>query len=236
MSIPALSRGLAILEHLMGVREGCTYTELKGALPLIPDASLMRLLQSLVASGHLTKDEARRYTLSSRAKAWEGRLAGRKTFTESAAESVARLSRDLAESAAAALLQEGHIRILASESFPDSITVIGKGSVLHFESDHAAALAILHAMDRAAQKRAIASEVSRIRNLAGLRKAISATHQHGIYVDRSTVRQGVSRVAAPLRVDGAPGAVFVCLPTVRVATQIKRIRERLLTCQDQLSR
>ena len=209
--IPALDRGLALVEHLVLNPTPKRYGELKRLLGGIPDASLNRLLASLVASGYIAKDREQGYVPAPRVAAWFGAVAADRDMADLARIAVGRAAEAARESAAFALLQGEAIRILASENYPNSVTVIGEGQTLHFEADHAGALAVLsQALEKDGPEAVaglLSAEESRIGSLAELNAAfgqyslgsmLSPAGQKA-YADESRARHGVSRIALPVR-------------------------------------
>jgi hypothetical protein len=209
--IPALDRGLTLVEHLVLNPAPKRYGDLKRLLGGIPDASLNRLLASLVASGYIAKDREQGYIPAPRVAAWFGVVAADRDMADLARIAVGRAAEAARESAAFALLQGEAIRILASENYPNSVTVIGEGQTLHFEADHAGALAVLSLALETNGPDAVAgllsAETSRIGSLAELEAAfgqyslestLSPAGQKA-YADESRARHGVSRIALPVR-------------------------------------
>lgn len=240
-AIPALDRGMAIVELIVRAGRPHRYSEIKRALGGLSDASLNRLLASLVEAGYLGKDAEGRYAPAPRLAAWTEALRHRADFAAAAAEAVRAAAAETRESAAFALLEGERVTIRASENYPNSVTVIGPGQVLHFEADHAAALAILDAVGTQRAAALIVSADSRIADAHELEAGFRLARGDGYFADESRARAGISRlavawrcpVAAPTDDNAAPadspvaGALFLCLPTVRLRGRERALAETL---------
>lgn len=225
----ALARALAILDELLErpavdePRPVFTYAQLGRLLPETGDASRARLLKELVGLGVLSKTPDG-YGYGERVLRWRRALADTGGVTRIAEAVVDFLIARTGESAAVGMLAGDEIRILAGRSVPGSISIIPAGGLLHFEADHAGALAILSQVPRAEQERLVAGPSSRLADPDTIREALGRWQAHGVLADRSTWRPGVSRVAI-----GLPGlaSAFLCVPTPTLATKIPQFAAAL---------
>lgn len=221
MAIPALSRGLTILELLIKHPRGLRYTELKESLDGVGDASMGRLLTALTESGFAVK-QYNRYFASERVRSW---LSWDKNavavFIHKTVDAVADES---GESAAFALYEGEQIRIAYSRNCQDSINIIPAGDTLHFEDDHAASLAVLGLLSEKERERALASPFSRS-SIEAWKEGQRCFYRDGYYADRSKQRRGISRIAVPWSDGQRRGALFLCLPTERLIKSEKRLAE-----------
>lgn len=219
MAIPALTRGLTLLEVLMRNREGMRYGELKRVLPQVGDASLNRILISLAESDHLEKRDGLYYP-SDRVLGWFALLEGDRRFTGWAENLVEELARKAGESAGFALYDGERIIIQHSVNWPDSVNVIGPGKLLHYEWDHAASLAVLDLLSEKEREAAFSSDHS-LTDRSQWEAGKKRFHRGNYYADISNRRPGISRLALPWTYKGGGGrnrrgALFLCLPTVRL--------------------
>lgn len=236
MSIPALDRGLRILDYLIRSGESRSHGRIGRDLGDIPESSLNRLLKSLVATGHVERDERGGYGISSKVEAWRMILTRRADVGEVVRRQVAALSEATDESAAFAMLKGERIEIIHSVTRPESIGVMKRGGTLRFEWDHAAALAIMNQLSDDDVQRVIASPLSEIGSRDQLDEGMRKAEREGVFADRSLTRLGVSRIATGLFIDDAPAALFLCLPTARMEHNFHSLREALLRTGESIRR
>jgi len=227
MSIPALDRGLIVIEALIDSPSGLRFIDLKRLLTGITDATLNRLLISLVESGHILRGDSG-YALSERVLDWGHILSGRITLTERIEGAVTQISETLKESAGFCRLEEDRIGVVSSRSYPDSISILKSGALLHFEEDHAASLAILSLLEPDAQAKCLFSPHSLIDSREIFDESLEKFNRGKIIADKSYRRPGISRIAIPLMTENKASALFICLPTAAVEKKISDVCDALL--------
>lgn len=242
MGIPALDRGLQILDYVIAQHRPCKYSEIRGALDRVGDASLNRLLRSLLESGHLEKTTDGQYALTAKVRHWAQLVACSQRVEEIIELHLAELSRRTEEAAAFCLLEGDRIETVSSIQCVDSIRIVGPGTLLHYESDHAAVLSIFELMADESEIRAcISSELSKTKSYEEYVKDRVEFQEGTLFADRSRRRFGVTRCSAGVRCKGNPGALFICLPTlryerdrVRLLAQVSKSAERLQADLDRM--
>ncbi len=228
MPLPALDRGLLIVEKVLFAPRPLRYGELKDAVAGIGDASLNRLLKALSESGCIARGADGRYVRGSRLERWRTELGSRvgiDTFIEA---EVTALSHATHESVAYGRLERDAIRVVYSISCPDSISVLPPGGVLHFEADHAGALAVLAQLDTRKREAAVQSSRSAIGTIAELDRALANSLKGAVYLDRSRARVGVSRLSAAIHDPLGPSTLFYCLPTERMLAREEELTRELV--------
>ncbi len=217
--IPALDRGLAVVEYLVLSGSSQRYVDIKKALGTISDASLNRLLSSLVGSGYLAKDAEGRYVTAPRMDSW-GRVLGVKLhIAVIAVLAVRAAAAEARESAAFGLLTGERIEILASESCDNSVTIIAPGQTLPFAADHVGSLAVLDTVwgaDRSRYEQLLSSSFSRMKAPDAATRAIAASKRDDYYFGEAQTRVGVSRVALPFCQEDQVGVLFMTMPSERL--------------------
>lgn len=233
-----LSRGLAVLQAVSTADRPLRFSELRTVAMHVPDSTLCRLLQSLESSGHLTHQPDVGYTPGPQIQHWlKAVRKSPQSFQDCAAAQIQILTSTIRESAAVALHDGEAIRILKSKTEPDAISIIEEGEILHFESDHAASLAILHQMKNAALNQALKSRYSRIRNAQEYGKAVKATlRKDGLWLDRSQIRPGICRMALPFSYHKCPGAIFLCLTLETARKKTTALFHALRIAQQELQK
>lgn len=222
-TIPALDRGLRILDLIVMSGRVWKYTEFRSVFPDVAEASLNRLLKSLVSSGHLCKGVDGSYGAGEVVRNWQDSFLETATFAETVRTHVTRLRDQAGESAAFGMLRNGRIDIIFGCNCPESVTVMQKGGVLHFESDHAGALAIMSQLDQKTRDECFCSQYSKISLPEELEEGLKEFGCDGVFADRSRVRVGVSRMAVPVLSNEMIGALFICLPTAKMEQDFKRL-------------
>ena len=224
MSIPALDRGLIILDALVSSNSPLKYTDLKKTIKGISDSSLNRLISSLMDSDYIKKDSDGRYIKSGRLLRWGDLLANQQSLTLKIQTMVENTVHKSKESAAFATLRGNRIEISKSISKENSISIISEAQILHFKEDHAGALAIIYQLSKEERKNCLSSEYSKINNNKtlneGLRRFSQEKEGFTYYLDESREREGVSRLAIPLKIKNDPCSLFICAPTIRIKNHL----------------
>lgn len=220
MGIPALDRGLDILDTIISRNSPLKYSDIKKTLPSISDSSLNRLLVSLIDKDFISKDSNGRYISSLKLLRWKKILLGNQSLEDEIRVAVDNVVNKLDESAAFAHHTGNRIEIVFSRSAKDSISIISRGETLHFESDHAASLAIIDTFAEDGKLDCIKGPFSKIKNIQELENGLKMfKHKKRstlYYLDESNYRKGVCRLAVHITIDKNPCVLFICAPTVRI--------------------
>jgi DNA-binding IclR family transcriptional regulator len=238
-SVPALERGLAMIETLAHRPEGLTLSELTAALDLSP-ASAHRITGTLEESGYLRRDEVtRRYTLTRKLLLLSQPRGESRSLVAAAAEAMRAIQQQTGETTQLCCLADDHCVMLDQLASvhpfkyivdlgclaPLHCTAPGKAMVAFLpDAEQDALLARLklekHTEKTIVTKRDLATEIERIRS-------------HGYAFDKGEHFDGISCVAAPIldQHGHAIGAVTIAGPTSRfpAATMAERgqfIREQ----------
>jgi DNA-binding IclR family transcriptional regulator len=210
-SLPALDRGLAILDLLIRAGGGpLRFGELRAHLSGVQDSTLARILKSLEGYGYIERDADTGYRLSTRVLGWRAYLNGaRPALADLARREVDRLAREGHESACIAMLGEEKIEVLCSHSVKDGIRIIQPGDTLHFEPDHAGSLSILEQLPPDERERYLAGPFSRFDTGVSVETCLAKTRRCGpALIDHSQARPGICRLARAFRHNGQLGTVF----------------------------
>lgn len=220
MGIPALDRGLDILDTLITKNRPLKYSELKKSIPGISDSSLNRLLTSLLEKSYIYKDDTGNYIPGENIKRWDNIFTSRDDILERLQIIIENIVTETNESAAIGMLKDNKIEIVASKSAENSISIIGVNDTLYFEEDHAGSLAILNVISQEERVNCISSEYSRINNMDVYNNSINKFYKShnsvSYYFDESLHRRGISRLALPFEIDNIWYSLFLCAPTMRL--------------------
>ncbi|PCJ62928.1 MAG: hypothetical protein COA79_02020 [Planctomycetota bacterium] len=227
MGIPALTRGLTIIDGFIQSAQPQRYHQIKKMIEGITDASLNRLIQSLIEDCYIIKDNDGSYQLSNKVNLWGSHLSGQKNWNSIMEELIDKVSNDLGESAAIGVLENDRIIIKKSKSVQDSITIMKNNSTLHFESDHAASLAILDSVTITQRKKLIKSNYSSIKSYAEFDNAIKKFKRQDIFTDKSERRNGISRVSISFTIDKKPATLFIATTTTSLKEDFPLYRDTL---------
>lgn len=221
----SLGRGLALIDYIVKNHNSYRYKDLKAIMSDIPEPSFGRLIGALVELGALAK-ENNRYSAGTLTLSWKNALTPSvfENSCEALAEEIAAESR---ESCAIAQLTESGIKIVGSKTHLNSIHIISKNSLLHFESDHAGALAILDEMNPEILKEAIKSSSSAINSLREYKNGIRQFKKGDYFLDRSLQRPGVSRMSVGFKKENRLYSLFLCSTTKALELGEVRFRKIL---------
>ena len=112
VQVPALQRGLAILEFLTDHPEGCTAAIMSQALE-VSGASVFRLTNVLVDLGYLNRDEkSRRFTLTKKFLLLGAPQVAQKTLTESAIQALRQVRLETGETTQLCCLAGGEVVVI----------------------------------------------------------------------------------------------------------------------------
>lgn len=234
MKIPALARGLEILDYMVKSGSAKRYGDISKHFGDISDASLNRLLKSLMSSGFIEKDVNRKYCITDRVRGWKQYLGGDISFRKIIAPHVESLASKVNESTSFAIYTEERIEILCRTNMIDSFAIVPDGSIIDFELDHAAVLAILPNLNEKEFNKAINSSISSITSRDEFYKTVSGARTGEVYIDTPSTRLGMKRMAVPIKLPQLTGALFICAPTQRIENQFELYREHLLDCRNNI--
>lgn len=151
--VPALVRGLKILEHLAGVPAGATLSEVLTALAL-PKPSVFRLLQTLAEQGYVQRDAAGgRYRLSRKMLALGYAAVDANGLVERSLDVLRSLRDATGETTLLAVLAGREGIVLEQVASPHAVKVlvqVGHRFPLHSAAPGKAILAFLPAAEREA--------------------------------------------------------------------------------------
>lgn len=228
-TLPALDRGLHILDQLIRSESPTRYNELKASLPGVQDSTLSRILKALESYGYIQRDADTGYSITHQVRDWSTYLNRQKpelsTLARREVDPLVKLGE---ESAAVVLLTDDRIVSLYSRSYQGGIQVLGAGDVLHFEADHAAAIAVLAKLPIERRQSCLESTFSRFSKDCSF-QAIETSMQQadGCFLDRSIARPGICRLAQSFQHGQQIGAVFFCLTLDALETKQSQLAQLL---------
>ncbi|MGE9293146.1 MAG: helix-turn-helix domain-containing protein [Puniceicoccales bacterium] len=237
--LPALDRGLALLDHLIRSGGGpLRFGELREALPGVQDSTLTRILKALEGYGYLERDANTGYRITQQVRAWGPYLsAARPTLADTAQRVLDQLTQEAHESACITLLGEDRINALCSRSVEGGIRILGTGQLLHFEPDHAGALAILEQLPSAERQRHLDGPHCTFGEGDNFETSLSAARGPGnVLIDTSRSRPGVCRMAIAYRHGEQLGSVFFCLTQEACESKRGQLTRLLESARDHLGR
>lgn len=200
--VPALERGLRILELLSGSPEGKSIPEM-GSLQL-PAATLYRLLNTLEAMGYLTKNDSDHYQLSRKLLSLGYKAADENNLITAANPEMRRLRDRSGESVLLAVLygNEGIVldEVLSHQAVKVSVK-IGHHFPLHSAAPAKALLAFLTPEEQDRYLSGIQYTVftpATHPNRKSLRKELDQIRMQGFAFDRGEELEELRCVAAPI--------------------------------------
>lgn len=208
---PALERGLAMLEHLAGARDGLTFGELMAAVDA-PHATAARLLAFLRHAGYVARDEHDgRYRLGERMASLRGPRPPLERLRELAPSAVRELCDRTANTAMVIGWSALRVVCVAKAMDPASIPMQEVGTVNENVDRTPWGWLFYHEASSADRRRIVGSVGNARRFKREATAGVAFYRRHGyLYDDRQHYRH-VRRIAAPIR-DG-PGAAVgaVCV-------------------------
>lgn len=128
--LPALHRGLAVIEAVAARRDGLAFSEMGAAIgEALPPSTLTRLLGALVETGVLERDAAGRYRSGRRLQALGRRLAGAPDLADLAGPVVASLAGETGEAAACFRWTGDGAELVAKHEPPERFRYMAVGGV-----------------------------------------------------------------------------------------------------------
>ncbi|OGV54003.1 MAG: hypothetical protein A2017_02105 [Lentisphaerae bacterium GWF2_44_16] len=233
-SIAALERGLKIIDYLIRAGDAVRYRDIKTVFAEITDASLNRLLKSLISQGYLIKED-NSYRLGEPVKIWGTYLSGDDSFLSTAEFFVEKIAENLKESAAFVHFDGEKINTDFVVNVSDSINItLRKSGTLYFEYYHAGALAVMDHLPEESVAKMIKSQYSHTPSMKILKDALSeAKRKEGYYVDTPQIRKGLKRISVFVPVSGKVASFFICVPSERAEQNEKEYGTFLLKCVDE---
>lgn len=218
----AVSRGMSVLRTLGREAGPVRFSDFRRTLPGLSDSSLSRILRGLEEAGYLVRHGERGYGPGPELEQWQCELAARPlSAVEQDERAVRELVRRTNESAGAAFLESGRLVVTASRTADGAVSIIGPGSTLHFEADHAASLAVLEILPERERLRLLEGPYSRIGGRERYVRGRERLRREGsVVMDQSLERPGISRVALAAASGDRRGTLYLCLTE-------KQARERL---------
>lgn len=237
-ALPALGRGLHILDRLIRSEEPVRYNELRTSLPGVQDSTLSRILKALEIYGYISRDPDNGYAITDRVRSWNTYLnpaaAELSTLAQKEVDHLAELGE---ESAAVVQLVDDRILTLCSRSINGGIQVLTPGDLLHFEPDHAAAISVLTMLSATERKHCLKSPYNQLPKKPSLQSIRQAMRQDdGSLIDRSQARPGVCRMAMGFKHGNQTGAIFFCLTLEACEGKRSQLATLLQAAVDRLQR
>ena len=203
-TVPALERGLALLELLAHRPVGLTLSELTAALDLSP-ASVHRITGTLEELGYLRRDEkSRRYTLTRKLLRLAQPRNDSRSLAECCAEAMRTILTETGETTQLCCLADDRCVIidqLASVHPFKYIVDLGSAAPLHCTAPGKAILAFLPATEQDALLRRLKLEKHTDRTLTSRKDFIAELERirsQGYALDRGEHFDGIHCIAAPL--------------------------------------
>ncbi len=247
--MPALERGLTVLEAIARSRTGLSYGEFA---PLgIPGASLVRILRTLYRRGFLRQSPgSNRYRLGLRLHALGMAALASLEVVQEAAPVLLRLATETSETAELVLLDADELTWAATADAPGGVRLAGQAATglrtdrLHSTAPGKLFLALENRLDPGAavsarpgsessllERYLAAHDLSRftphtITDPQKLQEELDAIRVRGYAVDREENRSGLWRCAAP--VYDASGALAAALGIAGPITCYSWARERAI--------
>lgn len=215
MKIPALDRGIRILDYLIKCAVPRRYSDIRQAFQPISDASLNRLLKTLINCGYIEKDVNGHYCVTDTVRVWKKYLGGDLPIRDIIAPMIERLAHELNESTAFAVLNNDRVEVLCCSNVIDSFSIVHAGSFLNIEADHAAVIAILDAVSDETCNGLLSSPYSTIESRETYQTALEKIKRDNFYSDQPVSRLGMNRLAVQVVKGDIIGGLFICAPTER---------------------
>ena len=204
-TVPALERGLRILECLAQSHSPLSFTELQQQLA-IPKASLVRLLMTLIENGYvMTIPEGRGYQLGMKILSLASRLLDRLDIRMYARSFMQELMEQTSETVELSILDNGELlcieKIEGSESIRLFTQIGSRYRTLHASAPGKVHLAYMPPQDfeRLIQEHGLPRLTDNtITDMNVLKSQLEEIRQSGVAFDDQERRLGVRRFASPI--------------------------------------
>lgn len=220
-----IERTMDVLESLCGQAHGLTVTELAGALK-VPKGIVSRILATLVDSGYIVRDPlSNRFRVTFKFVSLGFRHVDQLGVEEHYRPLIEALAEESGELVHIALVEGESIRYIARAEGKNRVRVVsilgtkallhasGAGKVLlaSLPPEHAVSLAMKSGLERRTAKT--------LTSVEALRKELDGVRKQGFAINLGEADEGVSSVAAPIRVGKGPliGAVSISGPSFRLS-------------------
>jgi DNA-binding IclR family transcriptional regulator len=229
-SVPALERGLLILEYLAQSRRGVTLSQLTRKLQL-PRSTGHALLLTYQRSGYVQRcDKTGRYCLGLRLQALANMALGGTSLRSQAATLLHKLMQETGLTVHLAVMEEGEAILIdrvEATGAPQLATWVGKRMGLHCTALGKALIAELpaDALDELIRKQGlIRYNENTISSRRALRLACENVQQLGYAIDDEEEEIGIRCIGAPVR-NGA-GEVVAAISISGTKSQLENIAAR----------
>jgi IclR family acetate operon transcriptional repressor len=241
--VPAVLRGLQILELLAGEKKSWTTTEISRKLK-IPKSTASYLLHTLLERGYLAREADGAYRLSMKLLMLGSEALRGVEVREAALPILRKLTAETETTAHLAVLERSeavYIERVPSPGFIQINTWVGRRMPLHSTSVGKALAAFLPVEE--AQARFQAAELPRftprtIVSLARLKQELRRIRESGVAIDNEENTPGVRCVAAPIfGRDGSAVAALSLTGTVQQVTEerVGKIADKVKEAAAQLT-
>ena len=240
-NVPALSRGLNVLEEISRFPQGVTLSEISGG---IPPATLYRILTTLTSLGYIVRDPGDRYRISRKLLTIGNRAIDRNHLVERALPAMRELRDLTGETALLASLYGSEGVVLAQVESNQAVKVtvrIGHHFPLHSAAPGKAILAFLPESERLPlleQMDFTPFTDETIRDRETFEKVLVQVRENGFAFDFGEELADIRCLAAPvLDEKGYPeGAVWISGPASRLPNyKIKGLWKHVVMCAEKIS-
>ena len=229
-SVPALERGLRILEYLAQSRRGVTLSQLTSKLQL-PRSTGHALLLTYQRTGYVQRcEKTGRYCLGFRLQAVANLALGGSSLRSQAAPLMRQLMQDTGVTVHLAVMENGEVILIDRIEAPRALhlaTWVGKRMGLHCTALGKALIAELPAsvLDELIRKQGlIRYNENTITSRRALRLACEAVQQSGYAIDDEEEEIGIRCVGAPVR--NSTGEVIAAVSISGTRAQLENIPAR----------
>ncbi len=229
VNLPALDRGLRLLEFLFNKGGQARTSEIKDLLADVGDASLHRLLTAMESGGWLTRPAAGLWQLSQRPRSW---ASGGCTTIDQSKHFLGLLCNQTGESGACVHLDADRLICIASHPIENKPSPLALGGILHWENDHAGAMAALQLASPSQQLALLKSSYSRMPADSDLEKMLSTMRfRNETLLDQScSHRPDVRRLARAFCIGEESFAIFLVISVQTPKEKILELATELDRC------
>ena len=242
-AVPALDKGLDVLELLAREAQGLSLNEIAGALGRT-SSELFRMVNGLARRGYIEQRDGERYTLTLKLFELAHRHKPIKSLTAAAAPLMDRLARQSLQSCHLTVFHDGRVMVVAEVDSPERYAFGMKVGALVGLTDTASGYVLLAFQDEATRRAMLGVHQKAEGELdvdpAQLMKIIRKVVREGYAEVQSRQTRGVTNIAFPIL--GSPGRARAVLnvPYVeridkKVTPSIAAIKELLRETAAELS-